>query len=187
MPNLGEFEGRAVTKTTISVRNAGDGLSQAMKVDPQLLHQSDTVYVVMECKVGPVQFDPIKDSETECERKHVLRAGAATIVDADLVKGAVAAMTEKIIAKREEERGLQQMDSDTLLSTQHAIGQHEDAKVTLCPDCYPPGEPKPKRGASTANATRSKVTPIGAAKSAGTKPKKSASKSTAKKSPAKKS
>jgi hypothetical protein len=99
MVDLGTFEGRKVTKTTISVRNAGDGLSQAMAVDPQLLHQSDTVYVVIECKVGPVSFDPIKDSETECERKHVLKAGAATTIDAALVKDVIAAQTAKIIEK----------------------------------------------------------------------------------------
>lgn len=177
--DLGEFEGRQVTKTTISVRNAGDGLSQAMKVAPQLLHQSATVYVVMECVVGPVQFDQIKDSEGECERKHVLRAGAATIVDADLVKAAVEAMTAKIIEAREAESKQGHIDSDELLSTQHALGQHEDGLVALCPECYPPAE-KPKTKKPAARASNASGSP----KLSGPKKSTTARKSTAKKTAA---
>ena len=116
---------------------AGDGLSQAMKVDPQLLHQGDTVYVVMECKVGPVSFDPIKDSETECERKHVLRAGAATIVDGTLVKTAVEAQTAKIIAAEEERKGIQQLPTNENLTKAHNGGAHEHTPYIGCPECFP--------------------------------------------------
>lgn len=125
--DLGMFEGRSVTKTTIAVRNAGDGLSAAMKVNPEALHQGDTVYVVLECKVGPVSFDPIKDSETECERKHVLRAGAATLIDSEYVKDAIAKQTDAIIAARDEEAGRQQL-APVDRAQEHRDGQHKRAR-----------------------------------------------------------
>lgn len=143
MPSkLGQWEGKTVTKATVAVRNAGDGLSQAMHVDPQPLKQGSTVYVVMECEVGPVSFDPIKDSSSECVRKHVLRAGAATIVDAALVKQAVEAQTEKIIEAREKERGIQQLPTNEKLLKDHDQGEHDAPPIGVgpyigCPECFP--------------------------------------------------
>lgn len=176
---LGTFEGRKVIKTTISVRNAGDGLSQAMEVDPQLLHQGDTVYVVMECAVGPVSFDPVKDSDSDCLRKHVLRAGAATIVDADLVKQAVEAQTEKIIASREAAAGIQRVPDDETLRIEHADGFHDASKYIGCPVCYPEGNPNASTGSNALAAKAAKATKAVA------KTAKKATKSTAKRAPRK--
>ena len=81
-PDLGMFEARPITETRIKVTNAGDGLSQAGQVDPQVMHQGETVHVVLECEVDKVTFEPIKD-EFGLIRVHVLKAGAATIVPAD--------------------------------------------------------------------------------------------------------
>lgn len=168
-PKLGEFEGRKVTKTTISVRNAGDGLSKAMEVDPQLLHQGDTVYVVMECKVGPVEFDVVKNSDTDATRKHVLRAGAATIVDAKLVQHAVEAQTQVILEAREHELGIQQLPTDEKLTREHGEGKHDNTPYIGCPTCYPiPGKAKatkavgatkktPRKAAGTAKKTAKKA------------------------------
>jgi len=162
--DLGVFEDRTITKTTIAMRNAGDGLSQAMAIDPQLLHQGDTVYVVMECKVGPVSFDPIKDSETECVRKHVLRAGAATIVDAHLVKAAVEAQTAKIVEAREKEKGIQQLPTDKKLKADHGEGLHDTSPYIGCPVCFPKPAPSKKPAGKTTGATKP-------TKAAGTAPK----------------
>lgn len=110
--DLGEFEGSEVTGTTIAIRNAGDGLSAAMKVDPQILHLNDTVFVVMECRVADVAFPPVKDAETKVTRKHVLRAGNATIVDGKLVRAALNEMASKIEKARDEESKAQRLDLD---------------------------------------------------------------------------
>lgn len=37
MSDLGNFSGRSVIKTAVAITNAGDGLSQAMKIEPELL------------------------------------------------------------------------------------------------------------------------------------------------------
>lgn len=81
---LGEFDGRPVGTTSISVTNAGDGLSEALAVDPQLLHLGDTVIVVLECEVSKIRFLQAKGTD-ELVREHVLKAGGAALIDRDLV------------------------------------------------------------------------------------------------------
>lgn len=87
------FEGHEVREAKIKVTNAGDGLSKAMKVEPAELPIGRIVYVVLECRVGRVSFDPILDSDGEptkdLSRTQSLRAGTATIVDYDTVKEAL--------------------------------------------------------------------------------------------------
>lgn len=86
--NLGRFDGHDVLGTNVAVTNAGDGLSKAMAVEPMEMHLDETVFVVLECKVAKVRFDPIKDT-TGVQRVHVLRAGRATMIDGDVVKDAL--------------------------------------------------------------------------------------------------
>lgn len=86
MANLGKFEGRSVSGTTIAITNAGDGLSKALAVEPRVLNQHDEVYVVLKTKVDRIAFiDSKDDPEKACIRVHTLKAGEATIVDEALV------------------------------------------------------------------------------------------------------
>lgn len=82
---LAPFEGRDVLQTSIKVTNAGDGLSDAMAVDPDEYHLGDTVHVVLECIVGRVDYVQINGVDA-LRRVHTLKAGTATVVDAELVK-----------------------------------------------------------------------------------------------------
>lgn len=82
---LTPFDGHTVLNTTVAIRNAGDGLSSAMQVAPQELSLGEVVFVVLECEVEKIRFDPIKD--TDCiQRVHMLKAGTAVMVDEDLVR-----------------------------------------------------------------------------------------------------
>lgn len=83
--NLGKFDGREVIRATVAITNAGDGLSKAMAVDPAVMHHGDKIWVVLECDVAKVRFDPVDDT-AKLTRVHILRAGAATLVDEDLVR-----------------------------------------------------------------------------------------------------
>ena len=80
MSELGDFEGIPVLKTSISITKAGDGLSKALGVDPAIYRIGDRLRVLLDCVVESVEFDPIPDVDGRT-RKHVLAAGAATIVD----------------------------------------------------------------------------------------------------------
>lgn len=94
-PELGTFDGRDVISTSLSVTNAGDGLSAAMTVEPVLLHHGDVVIVVLECEVTKIGFVEIKDTDV-LNRVHTLRAGTATIIDRDVVAEALDAQALKI-------------------------------------------------------------------------------------------
>ena len=134
--DLGTFDGKDVLRTAISVTNAGDGLSEAMKVDPTLLHLDDKVYVVLECQVAKVRFDPIKDTDA-VSRVHVLRAGTATMVDADLVQQQLTEQAERILLAKEAEAGIQrlpQYEADAL-DAAHDDGEHAEGLVDGCPQC----------------------------------------------------
>ena len=111
-PELGEFEHRPIARTNIKVTNAGDGLSQALKVDPQILHHGDTVHVVLECLVAKVTLEPLDDEGDELVRVHVLKAGSAAIVDEALVADAIADQQERIRKARQEEEGIQEPFDD---------------------------------------------------------------------------
>lgn len=78
---LHPFEGRDVVQATIKVTRAGDGLSEALSIEPVEMRQGETVYLVIETEVDRVTFEPIKDTDV-MRRVHTLRAGTATIVDA---------------------------------------------------------------------------------------------------------
>jgi hypothetical protein len=101
---LTPFDGRAVLGTGVSIQNAGDGLSKAMKVDPKELHHDQEVTIAVRCVVKKVRFDPVEDTEGLL-RVHVLKAGSATIIDDKLVADAITAMELKI----EEAAGVQRL------------------------------------------------------------------------------
>lgn len=136
--DLGEFEGRKVTKTTIAVRNAGDGLSKAMKVDPQLLHQGDRVYVVLECDVDKVTFDPYDDGV--CARIQNLNAGTATIIDGAVVRDALDQQRDRIKLHEDAQKGVHELPTSEALAREHTAGLHDgdDPDVhPACPSCNP--------------------------------------------------
>lgn len=103
---LAKFEGDEVLGTKVKITRAGDGLSQALEIDPQVLKQRTVVYVVLECTVGRVAFDPVKDASKGVNRVQTLVAGTATIVDAALVKEAL----EDQRLKNEEHAGISSLN-----------------------------------------------------------------------------
>jgi len=81
---LSQFEGRDVLQATIKVTNAGDGLSEALGIEPVEYHLGETVYLVIEAEVSRVNYEEIKDTGA-LKRVHTFRAGHATMVEGQLV------------------------------------------------------------------------------------------------------
>lgn len=127
--DLGEFEDRTVARTGIKVTNAGDGLSQALKVDPQLLHHGDVVHVALRCEVTKVYFDEADGDGQELVRIHVLKAGSAAIVDEKTVKKAIDAQAERIRKAAEEAAGMQGLfDEAEAIAAEEAQAEREAAE-----------------------------------------------------------
>lgn len=134
LPVLGEFDGKAVLSTSIAITNAGDGLSQALKIDPREMHLGEEVIVVSRCVVAKVRFDPIKDTDG-VQRVHVLRAGTSTIMEGSVVEEALAATAAKIETAARLAKGEHKLPTEEALQEEHDAGGHRAAMVAGCPEC----------------------------------------------------
>jgi hypothetical protein len=178
---LSKFDGKDVVRTTISVSNAGDGLSEALAIDPQEFHHGDEVFVVIHGEIDLVSHRPLKDAPTLLIREHRLKAGTSTIVDGALVADVLAAQREKIAeakAKAETEarraKGEYNLDDEALL-VEHGQGQHKDGLREGCPACD--GEvaaDAAEKAAAEAEGEPAKPTPISKGRRARGSTKKSA-------------
>lgn len=100
---LKRFEGRDVLASTIKVTNAGDGLSEALSVDPAEYELHDTVYVVLECEVSRVSYEDMPKVEGASRRVQTLKTQHAAIVDGQAVAAMLAETKRKIAIKREQD------------------------------------------------------------------------------------
>ena len=138
MSDLGLFDDNEVLSTSIKVTRAGDGLSAALAVDPELLHMGDTVHVVLECTVADVTFRPIKDT-AGVQRVHTLKAGTATMVRDDAEEDIQTLLTdqaERIQLANEATDGVARLihKGPTQLQVEHDAGEHT-LTVVGCPEC----------------------------------------------------
>lgn len=102
---LKKFEGREVRGVKITFTTPGDALNRTMEIEPETHQTGDTVRVVLECKVGKITHDPIKDTDAY-NRVEEYRVALATIVDADLVKEVLDRQRDTIRLADEEKKGI---------------------------------------------------------------------------------
>ncbi len=102
-----QYGGADVVSQQIKVTNTGDGLSNAMEVDPQDFQIGEKRYVVMETVVTKIGYEEIKDSD-QLREVPTLKAGTATIVDSALVADVLAKQRKAI----DEAKGLLELDLD---------------------------------------------------------------------------
>jgi len=110
--DLGEFEGLKVVAVGVEIPNAGGGLRDPMKLEPQEFRQGDRVIVALDCVVAKVRFEAVKKDDPfgPQRRVHVFRADTAAIVDAEVIGDAIAEQTEKLRQARERAKGVQRFD-----------------------------------------------------------------------------
>lgn len=96
---LNKFEGRDVIGARVAITGAGDGLSQALAIEPIALSLGQTVFVVIKCEVAAITMEEVKDTDS-LTRKHKLTAGTSTLVDEELVGELLAAQQARIDAAR---------------------------------------------------------------------------------------
>lgn len=138
MADLTPFEERDVIRTTVSIRNTGDGLSDALAVDPAEYHVKDRLYVVLECDVEKIRFEPVPKTDA-MTRVHMLKAGNAAIVDGTLVADALRLQAERIAKAKEQAEGTQRIvfsdDEVEAFRMAHAEGDHDEGPIYGCPLC----------------------------------------------------
>lgn len=136
---LPAYGGKTVTRTSIKITNAGDGLSAGLAIDPEVLDLGRKVYVVLECVVDSHEHDRILDKGNDTGLlvlNQVLKAGTGTLIDADVVRAAIADQAEKIQKAQEQAKGIERLPFGAEeLSNKHAEGAHADGLVPGCPEC----------------------------------------------------
>lgn len=102
---LEPFEGRDVVATSIILTKTGDGLSQAMKVAPVVLHHGQVVDLVVRAAVVKIRHDPDTDKDRDdpdgLVRVQILAASALTVVENATVRKLIAAHIKDVQAAKE--------------------------------------------------------------------------------------
>jgi hypothetical protein len=154
---LSPYQGKEVLRTSIAIKGAGDGLSEAMGIDPQELAIGSRGVLVLEFVVEAHKHKPIKDTNA-LSLEQILKAGTATLIDSDVVQAALAAQREKIdkakadasgqprlvdtsgvlnpdaVAPSTEPANPDEDPPDEVLLRHHAAGQHKEL-TDGCPAC----------------------------------------------------
>jgi hypothetical protein len=139
MSALEVYEGKDVVSTGVAIRNTGHGLEETMRTEPTLLHHGEKVYVLIECDVEKVRYDPVdKDNRGgEQTRVHMLVAGTSTFLDAEQARGAIEKQAIANKERRDREAGQLsiEQESERQLREDHALGEHADGLVDGCSLC----------------------------------------------------
>lgn len=107
--DLGESpEGYKVDKTGLKVLNLGDGLSDAMDIEPVVLHAGQEVYIIVRAIKTKDSFDYTfngDDDVSSVRLVQTVKAKAAVITDDDVARQAIARMEKKIAAAQHPGQG----------------------------------------------------------------------------------
>lgn len=110
---LPPFEGVPVIYSSVAIAKAGDGLSDALKVDPIALHHGEEVWFVLRGHVAQVNHVPIKsDDSSRLVRKHRIDAEAIAIINSEDGKPLLDEALAEVKRKIDESRGVQSFDYD---------------------------------------------------------------------------
>lgn len=113
--SLGKFERRPVIRAAVSITNAGDGLSEAMRLAPESLNYDEEVFFVIRGRVSKVTHAANgKDDDGNLVRVHTVRAQEIARVDGAAVKDLLAAEADRVRRLKEDEAGVQRLIEDPL-------------------------------------------------------------------------
>jgi hypothetical protein len=74
---LEDFAGIPVTSMSIAVRNAGDGLSDSLSIDPNPHQTGDEFYLVLHVVCGPIDHEPVDDAGKRVKGSDLMEGFAA--------------------------------------------------------------------------------------------------------------
>ncbi len=110
MAKLPPFEGHDVRRSTVKITKAGDGLSEALKIDPEAHHLGDEVYFVLRGIVTQVNHIPVSPVDDDLARVHTVTTQEITRVESDDVESFLAEAADRIKRAKEEAEGIQRLD-----------------------------------------------------------------------------
>jgi hypothetical protein len=141
MPDLGNVNGRQIVEVGAILRKTGDGLSETVKVEPDMvlsIVQGDEGYVVFKYRCFDVRHPAEKRAEpAEGGLKRVVELDALTcaFLDEDVVEKAIMAQEERIATWKAEQRGQHELVRAAEMLDAHAAGEHDDQIEPHCALC----------------------------------------------------
>lgn len=116
------FEDETVEEVQVVIRNAGDGLSDALKVAKTELHLGDQVAYILRGTVVGVQFKQ-KDDESPVARVHVVKTIGITGVEIEMADRILAADRETVARRKAEIDGQLELEESGYLEGQEVVAQ----------------------------------------------------------------
>jgi hypothetical protein len=136
--DLGSHEGRPVIGTKIKVRKTGDGLSEALKIDPEIIKVGEERMLAVRVVCVDVQ-NPAENRKQPAEggvlRMHIFDATEAAFIDGAVVEDVLAKQRERIDRAKDAEVGQGRLPTDEELHAAHDAGEHSAGLVDGCADC----------------------------------------------------
>lgn len=103
-PPLPTFENHPVQQAQVRITNAGDGLSEALKIEPKALDLGAETFYVLSGVVTQINHRQ-KDDESPTIRVHTIRAEQITEVDPELAGKLLQTAAEELERRRAEIEG----------------------------------------------------------------------------------
>jgi hypothetical protein len=95
----------AVRKATLKVSNAGDGLSEALSIEPKAYHIGDEVHLVLKGTITKVEHRREKDEDNDLIRLHNLKALEVAEVSESDIRSFLADAAERAKQARDAAKG----------------------------------------------------------------------------------
>lgn len=118
MSKLPDFEGNPVVRSAVKLTRAGDGLSEALKVEPVVLRRRDPVFFVIRGEVDQVTFKPLdKDAGYDQVRVHTVVTQEIVLVEEAEVADLLDRESARIRRLRDDQAGVDQLPFDDVEDT----------------------------------------------------------------------
>lgn len=85
MPDFGTYDGKPIRKSSLKITGTGDGLSDALAVEPREMHPQDVTYVVLEVEAGDVNHKYLAEADA-WNRVQGTKALRGAFIDAAIAK-----------------------------------------------------------------------------------------------------
>lgn len=107
---LPPFEGEEVVKAAVRITNAGDGLSEALKVAPKALEMHEEVFYVLRGEV--TQINHKTDKDELLTRLHTIKAAEITEIDGKVASKMLQQAAADLDKAKKEAQGQLALDDE---------------------------------------------------------------------------
>lgn len=121
------FEDLGVEGVQVRITNAGDGLTEALRISPKALHLGDEFACVLRGTV--TQINHKEDKDERVIRLHTVKTDGITEIDMDIANQMIAAATERIKAAKDEIEGQLRLEADDDLEGKEAVASMHEGEL----------------------------------------------------------